>query len=658
MKSNSDLAKKVLLGIALLGVMGLLGLATARAETPLSKDDVTLLLLGASPSDKIIQTVQERGIDFKMSPDLAKKFHDLGASDDLIEALQKAGNKFAATAPSVPPAEGKPNATETPASPGTAGISPSAPQTTTEAKPLAAAPAQTPSDATVEQKIQEILAGLASGPSPDAGAREPGMEAPKAPILRIQDISGRRLTPEDFKDKVVLINFWATWCPYCKREIPALVRLQDRYREEGLQVVGIAVEDSSHRVKEFAKENGINYPVAMGDETLKRIYGGVSGLPTSFLIGRDGRIYQKIAGAPMDMSVFEQSIKMLVKATPAKGTPVAQASAPAASPAESSSEPTLHVRNSATQSQPQTPAAPAQASAPPASPAESSSEPTLHVRNSAAQSQPQTPGAPAQAKRAAPANPATASAANLKDPNPEEIRRVIQEFAAKEKVFREARNNYTYHQINKVQELGPDNEVVGTYQQEWDILYDDNGKRIQRVTYAPEPTLKGLIVTKEDIENFENIQPFVLTTDELPEYEVKYLGHVQVDQITAYVFDVRPKQIEKNRLYFKGVVWVDDRDLQIVKSEGKTVPELKSSKGNLFPRFSTWREQIDGKFWFPTYTSADDTLYFPNGPPVHMKETVRYTDYKQFKSGTRIVNVEAIDKQKEPATPPPAAPRK
>jgi thiol-disulfide isomerase/thioredoxin len=622
MKSNSDLAKKVLLGIALLGVMGLLGLATARAETPLSKDDVTLLLLGASPSDKIIQTVQERGIDFKMSPDLAKKFHDLGASDDLIEALQKAGNKFAATAPSVPPAEGKPNATETPASPGTAGASPSAPQTTAEAKPLAAAPAQTPSDATVEQKIQEILAGLASGPSPDAGARGPGMQAPKAPILRIQDISGRRLTPEDFKDKVVLINFWATWCPYCKREIPALVRLQDRYREEGLQVVGIAVEDSSRRVKEFAKENGINYPVAMGDETLKRIYGGVSGLPTSFLIGRDGRIYQKITGAPMDMSVFEQSIKMLVKATPAKGTPVAQASTPAASPAESSSEPTLHVRNSATQSQPQTPAA------------------------------------PAQAKRAAPANPATASAANLKDPNPEEIRRVIQEFAAKERVFREARNNYTYHQINKVQELGPDNEVVGTYQQEWDILYDDNGKRIQRVTYAPEPTLKGLIVTKEDIENFENIQPFVLTTDELPEYEVKYLGHVQVDQITAYVFDVRPKQIEKNRLYFKGVVWVDDRDLQIVKSEGKTVPELKSSKGNLFPRFSTWREQIDGKFWFPTYTSADDTLYFPNGPPVHMKETVRYTDYKQFKSGTRIVNVEAIDKQKEPATPPPAAPKK
>jgi hypothetical protein len=478
MKSNSDLAKKVMLGIAVLGVIGLLGLATTRAEQPLSKDDITLLLLGASPSDKIIQTVQERGIDFQMNPDLAKKFHDLGASDDLIAALQKAGNRPPATAPSAPAAERKPNA-------------PTAP------------------------------AAAASEPAPEGKPNAPSTSVASAPAAQ------------------------------------------------------------------------------------------------------------------------------------------AQASAPAASPAESSSEPTLHVRNSAAQSQPQAPAAPAQASAPAASPAGSSSEPTLRVRNSAAESQPRTPAAATQAGPAVPANPTTASAPALKDPNPEEIQRIIREFAAKEKVFREARNNYTYHQVNKVQELGPDNEVVGTYQQEWDILYDDSGKRIERVTYAPTPSLKGLIVTKEDIENFRNIQPFVLTTEDLPDYEIKYLGHVKVDQITAYVFSLRPKEIQKNRLYFQGVVWVDDRDLQIVKSEGKTVPELKGSKGqNLFPRFTTWREQIDGKFWFPTYTLADDTLYFPNGPPIHMKEIVRYSDYKQFKSGVRIVTVESVDKQKESATPPPAAPQK
>ena len=253
-----------------------------------------------------------------------------------------------------------------------------------------------------------------------------------------------------------------------------------------------------------------------------------------------------------------------------------------------------------------------------------------------------------------------ANAPGLKDPDAQGIQHIISEFAAKEKIFREARNNYTYHQINKVEELGGDNEIKGTYEQEWDILYDDSGKRIEKVTYAPLNTLKNLIVTKEDLEGFRNIQPFVLTSDELPEYDIKYLGHVKVDEITAYVFSIRPKEIEKNKQYFQGEVWVDDRDLQIVKTNGKQVPQDKVKHGqeNLFPRFTTWREQVDGKFWFPTYTMADDTLYFSNAPPVHMKEVVRYTDYKQFKSGSRILTVEQIDKQKDQTTPAPAAPSK
>jgi len=103
---------------------------------------------------------------------------------------------------------------------------------------------------------------------------------------------------------------------------------------------------------------------------------------------------------------------------------------------------------------------------------------------------------------------------------------------------------------------------------------------------------------------------------------------------------------------------VDDRDLQIVKSEGKQVPEVNNKKGqeNLFPRFTTYREQIDGKYWFPTFTMADDTLYFSNGP-VHIKEILRYTNYKQFKAGSRILSVEAIDKSKDQTKTPPAAPK-
>jgi hypothetical protein len=241
------------------------------------------------------------------------------------------------------------------------------------------------------------------------------------------------------------------------------------------------------------------------------------------------------------------------------------------------------------------------------------------------------------------AGTARAGRADLSDPTPDQVQRIIQAFAAKETLFKQARDNYTYHQINKVQEIGPDGEVTGQFQQDWDILYDDNGSRIERVTYAPLDTLKNLMLTEQDYDAFRSIQPFVLTTAELPEYDIQYRGHVQVDEVTAYVFSIRPKVIQKGRQYFQGMVWVDDRDLQIVKSEGKQVPEIRMKHGeeNLFPRFTTWREQIDGKFWFPTFTLADDTLYFSGGP-VHMKEIIRYTDYKQFKSTHKITNVASV----------------
>jgi hypothetical protein len=251
--------------------------------------------------------------------------------------------------------------------------------------------------------------------------------------------------------------------------------------------------------------------------------------------------------------------------------------------------------------------------------------------------------------------PSIKNSKGLSEPSPAEIQNIIREFAAKEKVFKEARNNYTYHQINKVEQLDPDGNTVGTFQQEWDILYDDAGRRIERVTYAPPDTLKGLLVTKEDLDAMRNIQPFVLTTDELPDYEVKYLGHVKLDEITAYVFSIRPKEIKKDRLYFQGMAWVDDRDLQIVKTEGKIVPERKTKQGeNLFPRFTTFREQIDGKFWFPTYTMAKDTLYFSSGA-VDIKQVIRYTDYKQFKSKVRILSTEVTDSPQSPSPAPAKA---
>lgn len=231
----------------------------------------------------------------------------------------------------------------------------------------------------------------------------------------------------------------------------------------------------------------------------------------------------------------------------------------------------------------------------------------------------------------------------LSTPSPAEIQKIIHTFATKELMFKRARDNYTYRQINKVETLNSDGKVNGYWQQDWDILFDQNGNRIEKVTYAPPSTLTEVTMTEQDMQALRHTQPFVLTSNDLDEYAIKYLGHVPVDYLTCYVFSVRPKKIQKHHEYFQGVVWVDDKDLQIVKTEGRQVPEIrKGNSQNLFPRFTTWRKQIDGKFWFPVFTLADDTLYFSSGP-VHIKEIIRYTDYKQFRSTSVIKAVKAIN---------------
>jgi hypothetical protein len=333
-----------------------------------------------------------------------------------------------------------------------------------------------------------------------------------------------------------------------------------------------------------------------------------------------------------DLGASDEVIDAILKASErrAKAAQAAPAPATKTAAAKTSSPPAA------------APAPPAQSAAnhPPPATVEQRIHETLNEKTEIVNENEEETPPTARAKKGSASNaaPPPLPTKALKDPSPAEIQRIIQEFAAKETQFKLARDNYTYHQINKVEELGPNDEIVGTYRQDWDILFDDSGKRIEQVTYAPLPTLKGLMVTEQDIDAMRNIQPFVLTSDELPEYEIKYLGHVPVDYLTCYVFSIRPKEIKKGRLYFKGIVWVDDQDLQIVKTEGKSVPEMRTKHGeNLFPRFTTYRQQIDGKYWFPTFTMADDTLYFP-GNPVHIKEVIRYTNYKQFKSKVRILS--------------------
>ena len=218
------------------------------------------------------------------------------------------------------------------------------------------------------------------------------------------------------------------------------------------------------------------------------------------------------------------------------------------------------------------------------------------------------------------------------------VQDLVQKFAGQEEVFKDARNHYAYTQDVTVQTLDGDT-VSGEFRETTDVLYDDQGKRVEKVTYAPPNTLKGISITKEDYDDFRNRLPFVLTTEDLGQYNISYVGRQHVDELDTYVFDVAPKKVDKDGgpRFFDGRIWVDNRDFQIVKTCGKNVPDIhKKNSENLTPKFVTYREQIDGQYWFPTYTRADDDLQFRNGP-VHIREIVKYTNYKRFGVKTRII---------------------
>ena len=189
---------------------------------------------------------------------------------------------------------------------------------------------------------------------------------------------------------------------------------------------------------------------------------------------------------------------------------------------------------------------------------------------------------------------------------------IIRRFAAKEKEFQVARDQYTYRQSVTVKTLDG-NTTTGEYQEVYDVIFNDQGARLENVVFAPQSTLEngGISMSQEDLDDMRHLMPFVLTTEEIPEYDVLYVGQQQEDELHCYVFDMAPKKMEPKKRYFQGRIWVDDHDFQIVKTYGKTVPDIrKKDQENLFPKFTTWRQQVDNKYWFPAYTRADDVLHF------------------------------------------------
>ena len=220
---------------------------------------------------------------------------------------------------------------------------------------------------------------------------------------------------------------------------------------------------------------------------------------------------------------------------------------------------------------------------------------------------------------------------------------IIKEFAAKESQFRDALNHYTYRRVARVQTLDDDNKVDGEWYEVDDVTFDPTGKRTEKTVFAPENTLQRVSMSPSDLQDIQKGYSFVLTTEEIAQYNLKYVGKQKVDEVDCAVFDVSPKQIEKNKRYFLGRIWVDASELQIVVTNGRMVPDdTRKNNEDLHPPFMTWRQQIDGHYWFPVYTKGEGILHFKGGSyamsqDVHIRDTIKYTDYKQFGSTVKII---------------------
>jgi TonB family protein len=233
-----------------------------------------------------------------------------------------------------------------------------------------------------------------------------------------------------------------------------------------------------------------------------------------------------------------------------------------------------------------------------------------------------------------------------------QVDEIVRAFTAKETRFRQALNLYAFKRDALVQTIGMGGQVTGEYHRVSLFTFDDQGTRFEKINFFPMPTLTEISVTTQDLEDLGGVNPFALEASKLDAYTFKYVGKEKIDELDLYVFDVGPKVAPdpkkiKER-FFQGRIWVDTQDLQIVKARGKGVPEDKNNK---YATFETYREQIDGKYWFPTYTYADDELTFGSGQVVHVRELVKYSDFVQGHGKVTITEVgdaPAVSEKPEP----------
>jgi hypothetical protein len=220
-----------------------------------------------------------------------------------------------------------------------------------------------------------------------------------------------------------------------------------------------------------------------------------------------------------------------------------------------------------------------------------------------------------------------------------DVERIIREFTAKEATFREALNQYSFKREAIVQTIGMGGQISGEYRRVSRFVFDDSGKRYEKILLFPLPTLSEVQLSAEDLEDLSGVQTFALEPSKINLYNLTYVGKEKVDELMCYVFDVAPKVMpdpkKTKERFFKGRIWIDDVDVQVVKVRGKGVPEKKNHR---YPTYETYREQIDGKFWFPTYTYADEELIFDSGQVIHLRMRITFDEFVRPRAKVKVLD--------------------
>ena len=238
---------------------------------------------------------------------------------------------------------------------------------------------------------------------------------------------------------------------------------------------------------------------------------------------------------------------------------------------------------------------------------------------------------------------------------PEEI---IKKFAAKEDEYVAVRPSYGARKTIRIDEFDRQGRLSGQFLMVSETIRTPDGRIVNKVIEHPQSTLHVFALEPEDVKELERIPQFPLNSGQLAKYDLKYIGQEQIDEIDAYIFQVKPKALDRTHAYLDGIVWVDTKYLEVVKTYGRWVNELGDVKLATMPftTFETYRENVDGKYWFPNYERADETLHLKDGDfPIRL--VIKWSDFKPLPSATSAPAGAPATAPSAPPATPPAAPQ-